>query len=134
VHWSGTEHYWVWSAVGLLELHRPERWGYVQFSKETGGDVSFRPDPTMAARELLHELYYAQRAYRKKNGKWARSTRELRLTAPADRTLWRTLTIERTSDLYQICVDASPRARQRLCIRHDSLVWTQGEASRPPAR
>ena len=68
---------WVWSPQGVVDMHRPERWGFVQFTRARPGEASFRPDPTFAAREALMAAYYAQRAFFKTHGRWAKSTEEL---------------------------------------------------------
>jgi len=72
---------WVWSPQGVVDMHRPEEWGYVQFSakpsRAKGPDVAFRRDPTQSAREALIRVYYAQREYREKNGRWAATIEEL---------------------------------------------------------
>ena len=73
-----SENNWVWSAQGVVDMHRPERWGYVQFS--TGAAAKYAPDESMPARDALHDVYYAQRAFRKKNGAWAMSLEELGIT------------------------------------------------------
>src|SRR5262249_17686687 len=70
---------WVWSPQGVIDMHRPERWGYVQFSTAEPGKAAFRPDPDWPTRDLLHRVYYAQRDYRKANGKYAGSVVELGL-------------------------------------------------------
>jgi hypothetical protein len=73
------EHNWVWSPQGVVDMHRPERWGYVQFSTAPPGKGAFKPDPTGPARHLLHRVYYAQVEHRKKHGAWAKSLDELGL-------------------------------------------------------
>ena len=37
---------WVWSPQHVINMHRPETWGYMQFSDSAGGHVAFEPDPT----------------------------------------------------------------------------------------
>lgn len=54
---------WVWSPQGAIDMHRPERWGYLQFSTGAPGKAAFRPDPDWPARDLLHRVYYAQRVH-----------------------------------------------------------------------
>jgi len=57
----GKEDNWVWSPQGVVNMHRPETWGYVQFSSlPAGGEVEFIPDPTEWARYELHRVLYAQ--------------------------------------------------------------------------
>lgn len=50
---------WVWSPQGVVDMHRPELWGYVQFSTAAPGKAEFRPDPAGPAKHLLHRIYYA---------------------------------------------------------------------------
>ncbi len=57
-----SEDNWVWSPIGVIDMHRPERWGYVQFSRERPGTVSFRPDPTLPARDFLMGFYHSWRS------------------------------------------------------------------------
>ena len=91
------EHNWVWSPQGVVDMHRPERWGYLQFSTGKPGAVAFAPDPDWAARDLLHRAYYAQRAHRAKHGKYAATADALGLKAAgADR-----LTFEATRNGFE---------------------------------
>jgi len=71
---------WVWSPQGVINMHRPESWGGVQFSTAPGA-LTYQPDPGGPARDLLHGLYYAQRDYRKQHGRWAASLVELGVPA-----------------------------------------------------
>ena len=51
------EHNWIWSPQGMVDMHRPERWGYVQFSPGSRpGAAVFRPDLSGAARDLLMDV------------------------------------------------------------------------------
>ena len=70
---------WVWSPQGAIDMHRPERWGYVQFSKEAPGPADFRPDPSRPARDRLMAIYWAQKAYKDKHKAWADSLEALGL-------------------------------------------------------
>ena len=58
-------------------MHRPERWGYLQFSTAEPGSVGYRVDPAAASRDRLMQIYYAQTALFKQNKKWATSLTEL---------------------------------------------------------
>ncbi len=73
------EHNWVWSPQGVIDMHRPERWGYIQYSTAKPGEAKFSPDADWNIRDTLHRAYYAQRAYQKKNGKYATATADLGL-------------------------------------------------------
>ncbi len=73
------EYNWVWSPQGVIDMHRPERWGYLQFSTQTEGNVDYKPDPEQGVKDLLHEVYYSQRNYHKKFGKFTQNFADLQL-------------------------------------------------------
>ena len=52
------EHNWVWSPQGLIDMHVPWMWGYVQFEESASG--AFRPDPLHGAKMELAAEYWAQ--------------------------------------------------------------------------
>jgi hypothetical protein len=123
---------WVWSPQYVIDMHRPELWGYVQFTKQAPGSVQFRPDPTALARHLLHRVYYAQREYRQKNRRWAVSLEELGLTNLAITGVEGPVTLHATPSLFEASAtmrttDSSVR---RVHIRQDSLVWETTESSK----
>jgi hypothetical protein len=91
------EHNWVWSPQGAIDMHRPERWGYLQFSTAKPGDAKFKPDPNWDAREALHRAYYGQLAYHKAHKKFATKLDDLGLKLPADR-----LKLEPTRTGYEL--------------------------------
>ena len=75
---------WVWSPQGVVDMHRPERWGYVQFSTAEPGQAAYRIDPAAAIRDRLMQVYYAQKSFFEQNKKWATSLDELKLPAAPD--------------------------------------------------
>lgn len=74
-----SEDNWVWSPQGVIDMHWPERWGYVQFSEAPAGDATFRQDPTADVRDLLMRVYQAERQYFKKHNAWTGSLADLGL-------------------------------------------------------
>lgn len=113
------EHNWVWSPQGVIDMHRPERWGYLQFSTAKPGKDEFHPDPDWEARDLLQRAYYAQRAYHKTHDKYAKSLRELGLKN-TDK-----LTLEATPSCFEIwtMLPAEKGGKQRkLTITQDSRI------------
>lgn len=70
---------WVWSPQGVVDMHRPEMWGYVQFSNKPPGEDAFRPDESAPARRVLHQVYCAQQAFRREHGSYAQTLDELKL-------------------------------------------------------
>lgn len=118
---------WVWSPQGVIDMHRPETWGYVQFSTAAPGTVPFRPDPTSPARHLLHRVYYAQRAFRAEHGRWARTLEELELGDLNHPSLAAPLEMQVTDNLFQVTATvALPDGdTERVHIQQDSRVWTE---------
>jgi hypothetical protein len=119
------EHNWVWSPQGVVDMHRPEHWGYLQFSSAPAGTASFRPDPAGPARHLLHRVYYAQRDYHKRNGVWASSLAQLGLAGLHHPSLGGPVRLETTASLFEAHVqvrrpEGPPR---RWHIRSDARVW-----------
>ena len=47
---------WVWSPQGVIDMHRPERWGYVQFSTAKPGEAVYRVDGPLQASDLFLHL------------------------------------------------------------------------------
>jgi hypothetical protein len=76
---------WVWSPQGAIDMHRPERWGYVQFSSAPAGEAIYRPDPAGPVRDRLMQVYHAQRAFHAQNNRWAARIEDLNLSAAAGR-------------------------------------------------
>ncbi len=70
------EHYSVWSPQGIINLHYPERWGYVLFS-DTFSTKDFLSPEVEKLKLLLWKYYYLQQEFRNKNGKYATSLEQL---------------------------------------------------------
>jgi hypothetical protein len=119
---------WVWSPQGVVDMHRPERWGYVQFSTAAPGKTEFRPDQSGPAREYLHRVYYAQVEFRKKNGRWARSLMELGLRGLGHESLFEPPDFEVTENQFEasVLVKLPDGKFQRWHIRSDSRIWSDG--------
>jgi hypothetical protein len=78
---------WVWSPQYVVNMHRPETWGYVQFSRQKPASAQFNPDITWPARRWLMQVYYAQVAFKKANGRYAASLAELHMDVSAEPVL-----------------------------------------------
>jgi hypothetical protein len=114
------EHNWVWSPQGVIDMHRPERWGYLQFSTAEPGRAAFVPDPDWPTRDLLHRVYYAQRFYRKATGKYAGNLADLRLAGVNAPVI-----LETTRGGFEACLSvpaASGAKPRRWVITHDAHI------------
>jgi hypothetical protein len=113
---------WVWSPQHVIDLHIPELWGYVQFTRKAPGQVSFVPDPTGPARYLVHQVYYAQRQFKQKQKRWATTLDELGLKDLTDPSLAAPLRMQTTDSLFEVTAQLKTGNR-KVHIRQDSLVW-----------
>ncbi len=72
---------WVWSPQGLINMHYPEMWGFVQFSDIVAGqgrdDFHFNPEEN--AKWRLRQVYYQQRNYYEQFGKYTDDFSKLNL-------------------------------------------------------
>ena len=116
---------WIWSAQGVVDMHRPERWGFVQFSSSARTE-EFHPDGTLEARDTLMTLYHRQASYHKQFAKYAASPAELGFgcqNPTASQTLELALTpTGYTATLYAPNPSGKPRT---LHVREDSKLWEE---------
>ncbi|MCD6307917.1 MAG: hypothetical protein J7M24_02855, partial [Candidatus Latescibacteria bacterium] len=89
---------WVWSPPGVINMHCPEKWGYVQFSTARPGTDVFMPDPTEPARNILHGIYWSQRDYIRMHGAYAVSVDALGLNFGTHDSILTEPSITLTSD------------------------------------
>ncbi len=77
------EYNWVWSPQGLIDMHYPEMWGFIQFSDKTVGDghEQFRWNPVEDAKWMLRKIYYAERQYFLNRGVYTDSISSLGIAA-----------------------------------------------------
>lgn len=69
---------WVWSPQGVVDMHRPEMWGIVQFTKQVKPKkLTIAPIPGKAARDAALEIYYTERDYRAAHHAWATNLTDL---------------------------------------------------------
>ncbi len=73
------EYNWVWSPQGVIAMHQPETWGFVQFSHKIAGEeiVKFIYPPEDTLKHILRNVYYMQRNYFAKNKHYANNFHEL---------------------------------------------------------
>ncbi len=76
------ENNWVWSPQGLINMHYPEMWGFLQFSEKKAGSGTdeFTQRPDENARWVLRKIYYGQKNYFLNHDRYAGSLKELGLT------------------------------------------------------
>jgi hypothetical protein len=84
---------WVWSPQGVVDMHRPEKWGLVQFVDRVDAQKEPPVDTEYDALMALHRVYWAQKAFHKEHRRWAAALTELTVDPAALRIDGRTPTL-----------------------------------------
>jgi len=117
------ENNWVWSPQGAIDMHMPERWGYVQFSRLRAGSETeaFVEDPNERVKWALRRLYYRQRAFRAANSRYGATLDALGpLNVRVEGTDFRPV-MQGTQSLYEITATGFDGAV--VHINQDGRVW-----------
>lgn len=106
------EHNWVWSAQGVINMHFPERWGYLHFSKKAEADTAvnvFTIPYSEGQKKHLWHVYYLQKEYQRKNQAYAKDLKDLGINETAfrikgkDNKLW----MEATSRQFMVYISGN---------------------------
>ena len=114
------EHNWVWSPQGVINMHYPERWGYVFFSKNSADKYTI--PITEEVKNYLWLVYYKQHDYYKTNNMYAKNLAVLKMAATmkiANR-LYR-LSLTTLAEKF-IAVISEEDSKQQLSIDQDGKV------------
>ncbi|MEO1995128.1 MAG: carbohydrate-binding family 9-like protein [Planctomycetaceae bacterium] len=116
---------WVWSPQWTINMHRPETWGYVQFSDATQHDTTYHPDRAGAVKHLLHRVYYAQRRFQKQHKRSAVNLKELELPNLDHPQLTRPLQLDRSENRFRVTATMrGPNDKLQLWqIEHNARLW-----------
>jgi len=121
---SYPEDNWVWSPQGVVDMHYPEMWGFLQFSDNTVGTTKnkFIENKDEAAKWALRKIYYKERAYFEKNSSYTVNLNDLGFTEtkiPGYKTV---PAIECTTSLFEASL-LSEDGTKKVSIRNDGLTW-----------
>lgn len=115
------EYNWVWSPQGVINMHYPERWGYLLFAKDTGKKAAFVLPQDEKRKQYLWLLYYKQKAFYGKNRKYASSLKDLGIAGEnvqVDNSSNR-LSMEATTRQFSVYITDH---NTTLCINEEGLV------------
>jgi hypothetical protein len=114
---------WTWSPQGTIDMHQPERWGYVQFSDLAAGKATeaFVEDPNEAVKWALRRLYYRQRSFRAEHGQYANTLGELAASDVRVEGGNLTASLGTTASLYEITAPGAGGAT--VHISQDGRTW-----------
>lgn len=111
---------WVWSPVGIINMHYPERWGILQFSTFNAGEnvVEFVLPPEEKYLGYLWLLYYKQFQFRGENRTFAKTLDELNFPANPETNV----IVEMQATSRQFFVELKTAEGLRLAINHEGKV------------
>ncbi|GEM64550.1 hypothetical protein SF1_25320 [Sphingobacterium faecium NBRC 15299] len=69
---------WVWSPIGLVNMHYPERWGYLQFVEQSQEQEPALP-ASYAVTKLAWNIHYLQQLFKKENRRYSDQLAKLSL-------------------------------------------------------
>jgi len=122
---------WVWSPQGVVDMHRPETWGYIQFTDAPPDRAVSRPDPDEPIRVRLMAVYHAQRAHRELHGRWGATIEALGLAAEQSNAIFGDLRLRLTADGWTASVDTGHTI---WSVRQDSRLWREPVTRLGPSR
>jgi len=119
------EYNWVWAPTGVINIHLPEYWGYVQFTDKTAGSetVHFITQPEEEIKWILRNLYYRQAEYKDVSGEYATMLTTLKPEGITTTEQIKELTLTTFSSRYEISLPGKKGKRWR--IKEDGLVWNE---------
>ncbi len=116
------ENNWVWSPQGVIDMHRPETWGFLQFSDVVVGtsEEPFAFNNDELVKWELYSIYHAQKLYRSKTGVYANTINQLQHMIKSE--LKYVKNIESTSSLFE-AVASSDASEYKWYINNEGRTW-----------
>jgi hypothetical protein len=116
------EYNWVWSPQHTINMHKPEYWGFVQFSGNQAGaeKEAFRNDPDFKIKIILRELFDQQYKYMHKHNRFALSAKELKISHEMQAGV--EVTFEASAKRFMLSAVSSEEG-YRWFISEDSRIW-----------
>ncbi len=116
---------WVWSPQGLINMHYPEIWGFIQFTETRAGEnnVDFVKNPDEELKWDLRKLYYAQRKYAAINGSYASLIS--RLNKQSDNPLNKSICIQLTPSGYEAYILSEYSGLTWIINQHGRIFSTK---------
>jgi hypothetical protein len=114
---------WVWAPTGLINIHYPEMWGYVQFSEQVAGEGkdTFILRPEEEAKWALRQVYYKEKTHFLNHGTYADRLADLGLGELRVEGYSRPPQIRTTWKQWEALLE-SEDGKERFRITHDGWV------------
>lgn len=117
---------WVWSPQGVVAMHQPETWGFLQFSEKMAGKGldSYIPDTDNEVKWALRMLYYKEKAYFEKNNTYTSDLKILGLDNYLLNDKSFVPEIKMTSSLYEATAKGAD-SKASWHIMQDGRIWKE---------
>lgn len=116
---------WVWSPQGVVNMHCPEHWGYLLFTRQTdpGQAPPFVLPVAEKQKPYLWQAYDQQQAYHHKNGHYATTLQALGIDASEVLIDGQThvLRLEATAHQFRLSI-AEKGAGKGIALNHDGRI------------
>jgi len=66
---------WVWSPIGIIDMHLPQQWAYLRFTDTPSNKYSY--PKSQSIERFTWNLYYLQKIYKRKNKNYSQHLKEL---------------------------------------------------------
>jgi hypothetical protein len=114
---------WVWSPQGMINIHYPEMWGFVQFSGKIAGTGKekfvFNPDENV--KWMLRQIYYHEKIYYDKHSRFTTSFKEMGMK-PLKIKGYLPPVVQCTQDLFEVTIYKEDKTSSWHIIQ-DGKTW-----------
>ena len=114
---------WLWSPQGLINVHYPEMWGFVQFSDKIAGagEDAYVFHAEENAKWVLRQIYYGEKKYFENNKRYIDDLKDLNVGS-LNAAGYSSPVIQHTNDCYEATIE-SIDGKEKWHIRQDGRTW-----------
>jgi len=122
------ENNWVWSPQGVIAMHQPESWGFLQFSEIQAGKGidTYIPDPDNDVKWALRILYYREKEYFEKYNSYTSDLKALELENYKLQGKTFSPAIKMTFTMYEATLQGTD-SKSTWHIVQDGRIWKEGK-------
>lgn len=113
---------WVWSPIGLVNMHYPELWGFLFFTQN--GERHEIPKDELLKWEL-RKVYYAQHEYKDKHGRFCDNIADLSVDISSSTQI----SVEATSNCFEACCESADNNHKIYIFADGAICIKQNELS-----
>ncbi len=115
--------FWSWSPQGIVNMHYPEMWGYVQFSSDTAGSkkVEFVKHKEENVKWFLRQIYYKEKLIFDEHKKFTNDLNELNINNKLIAGYKMPPVIECTTETFEAFLQSEDDS-EKIYINNDGLI------------